>query len=77
MKPRILIMNIEVADEQGMDWISDGWNDAKHRGTPKAQELMELANRTIVEAKDAAEAIRNLEACGFEVCTDIEFDEGY
>lgn len=64
-KPGIIVISDDT--DNVLNWMSDGWYDAKHRGTLKAEETMAKAHAAIVAADDVPDAIEKLKAAGFRV----------
>lgn len=69
MKPRIFVLS--EPEESTFRYASDGWYQAKLRGTPKAEALMAKATKAIEAATDIKDACKKLEEAGFEVSFDV------
>jgi hypothetical protein len=67
-KPRIIVLSAD--DDDVFDWLSDGWFMVEQRHTEKAQELMKRAKQAITEGVNVPDAIKKLEAAGFEIVRD-------
>lgn len=67
MAGRPLIVITSPDDDGECTWYSVGWNDAKHRGTPRAEGLMVRARTAIGLAKDVPDAVQKLTEAGFDV----------
>ena len=67
MKPRIIVLSKD--SDECFNWLSDGWNSLTEgtHGTESANELMELATKTILEGEDIPDAVKRLEEAGFEI----------
>ena len=65
MKPGIIVLSKDSDDTFG--YMSDGWNEKSKVHTPKAKMLFKKAERCIIKAKDAKEAIALLKSAGFAI----------
>ena len=65
MKPGIIVLSKDSDDT--FRYMSDGWNNYKIAHTPKAKMLFKKAERCIIKAKDAKEAIALLKSAGFAI----------
>jgi hypothetical protein len=64
-KPGIIVLSRDDADS--FDWLSDGWNEASMSHTDHAQGLVRKARKAIEAASDVPDAIKRLQAAGFDV----------
>ena len=69
MRPRIFVLS--EPEESTFRYASDGWYQAKLRGTPEAEALMVEATKAIEAATDIKDACKKLEEAGFEVSFDV------
>jgi hypothetical protein len=72
--PAIIIIVPE--DSPVCKWVSVGWRTIKNCRTPQSKELMGKAERAIHAADTILEAKANLEAVGFTVTIDPDYQKG-
>lgn len=72
--PAIIIIVPE--DSPVCKWVSVGWCTIKNCRTPQSKELMTKAERAIIAADTILEAKTNLEAVGFTVTINPDYQEG-
>lgn len=65
VRPGIVVLSADTDDQ--FEWMSDSWYQIKRRHTREAQRLMAKAKAAIEAADNVPDAIRRLEAAGFDV----------
>ena len=64
-KPEIIVLSKD--GDTAFEWLSNGWYDAKKRGTKKAKDLFSKAADCIAIGDNVPDVIRRLKEAGFKV----------